>query len=270
MAALDLTGLIRVGVDILTTTVNATTRKVLAQLGDVHRQTTDTDNAEIWAGPGGIVSRPPKPEAGKRAAQAVVLKTGDYDIVLGVNELRGTELYGELDHGETAVFAPGEDGTGQARILLKKNGAVAIYTTEGNTANGGSVTIQALPSGEIHIASSLGGISITSSKISVLSASGSGAEFSSSGVNIIGQTNVINGTCVLGDATATGVATQTSTLPLFVAMQAMFTAMQAFFNAPTIQALSAGTAPPVVPLIAAVQVLMALPTTFSTTIKASS
>ena len=259
---------VQVGFDILNTTVDKTTKKITCQLGSVVGKTVDTDGAEYWQQVG-FASRPPKPDAGKEAAQAVSIKGGDRDTVIATQDLRGLKLYGSLEHGETCIYAAGEDGKGQARILLKKDGSVALYTLQGNDENGQSCTIQLLPSGEIHLATPFGGISITDGKMTLLSASGAGVECSASGVSLLGQTIVANGSVMLGDATATGVATQVSMLPMFLAMQAMFTAMQAFFNAPSVQAISAGTAAPMVPLIAAVQAIMALPTTFSLKVKAS-
>lgn len=141
MAAPDLRGLIHVGYDVLTTTVNAVTKKILAQLGDVHKQTTDTDNAEWWQHVG-FASRPPKPDAGKKAAQVVALRAGDHDVCVASQDLRGLELYGALDHGETCLYAPGETGTGQARVLLKKNGSISLYTRVGNTKTGKGMIVQ--------------------------------------------------------------------------------------------------------------------------------
>lgn len=141
MSAPDLRGMVHVGVDVLTTTVNAVTKKILAQLGDVHRETTDTDNAEWWQHIG-FASRPPKPEAKKKAAQAVVIKAGDHDICVASQDLRGLDLYGALDHGETCLYAPGETGTGQARVLLKKNGSISLYTKVGNTSSGAGMIVQ--------------------------------------------------------------------------------------------------------------------------------
>lgn len=141
MAAPDLRGLIQVGYDILTTTVDKATKKILAQLGSVTGETTDSDNAEWWQHCG-FASRPPKPEAKKTAAQAVVIKAGDHDIVIASQDLRGLELYGKLDHGETALYSAGDDGKGQARVLLKKDGSVNLYTRKGNAPDGTGMLIQ--------------------------------------------------------------------------------------------------------------------------------
>lgn len=141
MPAPDLRGMVHVGLEVLTTTVNSVTKKILAQLGDVYRETTDTDNAEWWQHVG-FASRPPKPEAKKKAAQVVAIKSGDHDICVASQDLRGLELYGSLDHGETCLYAPGETGTGQARVLLKKNGSISLYTKVGNTSSGAGMIVQ--------------------------------------------------------------------------------------------------------------------------------
>lgn len=141
MAAPDLRGLIQTGYDILTTAVDKATKKITAQIGSVVGQTTDSDGAEWWQHYG-LASRPPKPEAGKTAAQAVVIKGGDRDICIASQDLRGLELYGSLDHGEVCLYSAGDTGTGQARILLKKDGSVSLFTKQGNASGGTGMLIQ--------------------------------------------------------------------------------------------------------------------------------
>lgn len=136
-----ISGIVHVGLDILTTTVNAATKRILAQTGDVVKDATDTDGAEWWQHIG-FASRPPKPQAGKQAAQAVVLKTSDRDVVIGSVDQRGLTLYGNLDHGETCLYAAGEGGEGQARVLLKKDGSINLYTRKGNTSSGAGMIVQ--------------------------------------------------------------------------------------------------------------------------------
>lgn len=136
-----ISGLVHVGLDILTTTVNSATKRILAQTGDVVKDATDADGAEWWQHVG-FASRPPKPQAGKQAAQAVVLKTSDRDVVIGSVDQRGLDLYGNLDHGESCLYAAGEDGEAQARVLLKKDGSINLYTRKGNTSSGAGMIIQ--------------------------------------------------------------------------------------------------------------------------------
>jgi phage gp45-like len=132
-------GLIKIGQAILSTTIEAATNKILVQLGDV-RGGTDSDNAEQIQHVG-FVSRPSKAQKGKAAAYAVVVEGGDRDVVIGSIDQRGLELYGSLKEGEAAVYAAGEDGTGQARILLKADGGVHIYSRKGNSPTGTGMTI---------------------------------------------------------------------------------------------------------------------------------
>jgi hypothetical protein len=206
--AMDLSGLIQVGFDILTTTVDAVTKKITAQLGSVVGQTVDTDGAEWWQHVG-IATRPPKPEAGKKAAQALVLRMGDHDIVLASQDLRGLELYGALDHGETCIYAPGEDGEGQARILLKKDGSVSLFTKQGNTSGGTGMLIQ---------------VDAANNAIRLLNADGHGIIIDSDGIKLTagnaalslnadgslalvgtGQAQVDGGSIVLGSVAVPGV-----------------------------------------------------------------
>lgn len=155
MAAGDLKGFMQVGFDILSTTVETTTKKILAQIGNVVGQTVDSDNVEWWQHYG-FASRPPKPEPGKSAAQAVVLRGGDHDIAIASQDLRGLELYGQLDHGEVCIYAAGEDGNAQARVLLKKNGSINLFTKKGNTADGAGMGIFVDPDGSISLAGGSG------------------------------------------------------------------------------------------------------------------
>jgi hypothetical protein len=137
----SISGLVHVGLDILSTVVNAATKRILVQTGDVVKEATDTDGAEWWQHVG-FASRPPKPQAGKQAAQAVVVKTSDRDVVVASVDQRGLGLYGNLDHGETCLYAAGEDGNAQGRVLIKKNGSVSLYTRNGNTSSGAGMTVQ--------------------------------------------------------------------------------------------------------------------------------
>lgn len=87
--------------------------------------------------------------------------------------------------------------------------------------------------------------------------------------NTIAGKLTVQGACVLGDVSATGVATQLTMLPMFLAFQAFLTALQPFLASPAGLA-GAGTAQPVAATALALQVALALPTTFSQKVKASS
>lgn len=137
----SISGLVHVGLDILTTFVNATTKRILVQTGDVVKDATEADGTEWWQHVG-FASRPPKPQAGKQAAQAVVCKTSDRDVAVASVDQRGLALYGNLDHGETCIYAAGEDGEAQARALFKKNGSISLYTRVGNSPTGAGMIFQ--------------------------------------------------------------------------------------------------------------------------------
>lgn len=198
----SISGLIHIGLDILGTTVNAATKRILAQIGDVVKEAVDSDGVEWWQHVG-LASRPPKPEAKKQAAQAVVLKTSDRDVAIASVDQRGLSLYGNLEYGETCLYAAGEDGEGQARILLKANGNIALYTAEGNVEGGGSVTIQCNSDGELHLGSSYGGISVTADGIVIAHSSGAAIQLNSSGITLIGTGIALNGGSVSLGANAT-------------------------------------------------------------------
>ena len=198
----NISGLIHVGLDILSTTVNEATKRILAQIGDVVKEAVDSDGVEWWQHVG-LASRPPKPEAKKQAAQAVVLKTSDRDVAIASVDQRGLSLYDNLEYGETCLYAAGEDGEGQARILLKANGNIALYTAEGNVEGGGSVTIQCNSDGELHLGSSNGGISVTADGIVIAHSSGAAIQLNSSGITLIGTGIALNGGSVSLGANAT-------------------------------------------------------------------
>lgn len=209
MSAPDLRGLIHIGYDVLTTTVNAATKKILAQLGDVHKQTTDTDNAEWWQHVG-FASRPPKPEAGKTAAQVVALRAGDHDVCVASQDMRGLDLYGNLGHGETCVYAPGESGDGQARTLLKSDGSISLYTRVGNAKTGKGMIVQIdAATDAIRLTNGAGyGIVIDADGVRIFAGASAGLTIGSSGkCSLIGtgQCQIDGGSIVLGSVAVPGV-----------------------------------------------------------------
>lgn len=219
MAAPDLKSLIQVGYDILSTTVNKTTKKILVQLGNVFKETTDTDNAEWWQHVG-FASRPPKPEAKKRAAQAVVFKAGDHDIILASQDLRGLELYGNLSDGETCLYAPGEDGNAQARILLKKDGSINLFTKQGNVASGKGMGIFVNVDGSVSVVSHSGAAMLIGSDGSIKLFNGSaGIQLTAGGdVKINGGKVSISGASIVLGGSAPGAVVTSIDLASLVAI----------------------------------------------------
>lgn len=218
-------GTIIAGLDVLKTTLSAKTKAIVAQIGDAVNKVVEQDNV-VWWQHVGFASRPPRPEAGRRAAQVIVAKAGDHDHAIASRDLRGLDLYGTLADGETCLYGAGEDGTAQGRVLIKKNGNVVIFTAKGNTSDGTGVTIQCNSDGTINIGSEFGGIQLNSSKLTLLHANGAGVECSSSGVTFIGQSIGINsGNVSLGAGLPTGVATLASLGPLLAASLLALTIM---------------------------------------------
>lgn len=132
---------IQYGLHVLRTTVSEKTKKILVQLGNAIGKTADSDNNE-WVQHVGFVSLAPKAEAGKRAAYTVVIRQGNRDIVIGSQDLRGLELAGQMEDGDTCIYAPGPDGKGQARTIYKGNGSIHHYTRVGNSEDGKGITVQ--------------------------------------------------------------------------------------------------------------------------------
>lgn len=192
MAAPSLAAAFQIGVDVLRAVRSAKTKAVLFQTGSVTGDTVDADNVESWQH-FGIVSMPGEASAGKEAPQIIAFRRGDRDVAVAGRDTRGLELAANLKPGETCIYAAGKDGTGQARMLMKQNGAIAFYTTKDNAEGGDGITFSINPDGSFCMMSPLGGISIIESKITVLSATGSGVELSASGVSVIGSSVTLGG-----------------------------------------------------------------------------
>jgi hypothetical protein len=144
-------GLVHVGLDVLSTTTDPKTNKLLAQTGNAVSSSTDANAVEWWQHVG-FCARPSKPIAGKSAAQCVVLKTSDRDVAIASQDTRSLDIYGNLTHGEVCIYAAGQECLSQGRILLKDDGSVSMFTTDTNRAGGKSVyfrmgTGQPAPSG---------------------------------------------------------------------------------------------------------------------------
>lgn len=159
---------IRVGIDVLGTKVSEKTKRVLAKIGDVFTGVADSDNVEWWQHVG-FVSRPPLPANSKDAAQAVVIQSGDRDVAVASCDLRGLELAGNIQPGETCVYASGSDGAAQPRLLMKGSGTVSLFTRDGNVASGQAVAIQANADSTIGIVSKYGAIMIDANGITLSS-----------------------------------------------------------------------------------------------------
>jgi hypothetical protein len=195
--------MIQVGVHILKTTVTAKTKKIVAQIGTVMGEgQAEADNVDWWQHVG-FASRPAKAEKGRDAAQAIVIRRGHGDAAIASQDLRGLEIY-----GETCIYATGEDGTGQARVLLKKNGSINLYTKEGNTSGGTGMMFQLdAANGAIRAVNSLGYALIIDADGISLTCGSSALVLTPSGAKLIstGQTQVDGGGICLGSLAVPGI-----------------------------------------------------------------
>lgn len=196
------------GIGILNTVRDAVTNTILAQLGDEVAAQDISDNAEWWQQIG-FASRPSKPERGKAGPQSIILRGAQRDACIASRDVRCNAVYGSLDYGETCIFAPGEDGTGQARALLKNDGGVHLYTRVGNSTGGAGMVVQLdAQSNAIRLVNGAGyGIVIDESGIT-LTAGESALTLSSDGsVKLVGKaTTQVDGASIVIGSVAVPVA----------------------------------------------------------------
>ncbi len=110
--------------------------------GDVLSGNAESSKTPVF-GQIGFVSRPAIAEGGKSAAERVVLVTSDSDVIIAGRDVRGQKIAGNLKDGEACAYAPG----GQAKVLFKANGGLALMTTADNTETGPTVSFVMDPDG---------------------------------------------------------------------------------------------------------------------------
>jgi hypothetical protein len=147
------------------------TGAITAQIGDVQNQRVEDNNCPVFQ-QWGFMSRPatadPASKSGSKVgAEAVALRSVDADIIVGGRDLRSTEIAGQLQPGETCVYAAG----GQARLLMKANGSATIYTTADNTETGTSVAVSVAPTG-IKIVGAWGAVTMDANGIQMCESGG--------------------------------------------------------------------------------------------------
>lgn len=141
MASLDLSDVFKT-VQVLRTTVSTKTKQILAQIGSVVGEgLAEQDNIVLWQW-FGFAARPAKATKGKDAAELFVVRSGADECAIAGRDVRDLEIYGNLAEGETCIYATGEDGEAQGRVLLKKNGSITAYTRQGNTSSGAGMMFQ--------------------------------------------------------------------------------------------------------------------------------
>lgn len=158
--------------DIMATTKDDETGTLTCQLGNAITAQVVTEGAEFWFPPG-FAARPSdvqtKPDD---SAQAIAISRSDQDMVIATRDVRSQDIYGALKPGETCLYAPGSDTKGQARILLKTDGGINLYTTQANAegSQGMGIFINAM-----------------NNTISILNASGAGIIIGDDGIQIVSK-----------------------------------------------------------------------------------
>jgi hypothetical protein len=158
--------------DVLTSTKDETTGTLTYQLGDAINAEVVSDGAESWSH-FGFASRPSEVEPSEEdAPQSISIARSDRDLVIAERDVRGQQIYGNLKAGETCLYAAGKDTTGQARILLKQDGGINLYTKFGNAEGGDGIAIL---------------LNAQDDSITLTNSQGVGIRISNDGVQIIGK-----------------------------------------------------------------------------------
>jgi phage gp45-like len=188
-----------IGLDVLSSAIDAATGFVQYCLGDAVYGERHRDGAEDWSHVG-FASRPPMPSPKRRrgAAQVVLLNDGGRDIVIASKDPMGQQLVSDLADGETAIYASGEDGQGQAKVVLKKDGSINLSAKRGNTSAGTEMLVKVDPtSGTISLTNDAGyGITIDGTGVHI-HAGNATLDLASSGTAKLDGTIVSLGTGVL-------------------------------------------------------------------------
>lgn len=133
--------------DILLTEKDDATNTITAQLGNAGAKSVESVGAELWFPPGFCARPSAVSEGADPAAQALILKNSEHDIIIGTRDNRNNDKYAELKEGETSVFAAGKDGKGAAAIFLKESGDVTMSTSTTGKTDGSGLTQTLGPKG---------------------------------------------------------------------------------------------------------------------------
>jgi hypothetical protein len=173
MAAGNVSELFRLGAAVLKTTVDTVTNTILAQLGSIADEYVYADDAD-WYQHVGFASRPSQPVKNKSAAECVSI-IGDREVVIASRDLRGLAIYGNMNDGETCVYAGGSDGNAQARVYCRADGSVTLMTTDTNTGpdkGGQVVALRISPQGGLEFTSQWGSMVLDKTGFHVKTAAG--------------------------------------------------------------------------------------------------
>ncbi len=232
--------LIGIGQDILCTQLGALTGTITAQLGDATAGVPDIDEAQ-WTQTPGVWSLPasPTPDApvnGGIAAQAVTIKCGNRDVVIGVRDVRTNAVYGNLKPGDTCVGASnGPSGGVQdaPRTLYKAAQGAAVVMAK--DANGRDVQCY-VGRDKIQLSNAFGAITIDENGVSITAGQAALKLTPAGAASLIGQTASVVGSAVsVAGAVATAIGTNPGS-KTFIGAAATPTTPAAYVNpaAPTV------------------------------------
>lgn len=118
------------------------TGTVICQMGDA-KSGEVVDAAAVLFGQCGLISVPPAPTPGEAGAEAVVVKTGDADLIIAARDARSSgTAAGLVTMGETALYPPGAPA---AAVLLKNDASINLLTTHDGTKTGKNVNFSVHP-----------------------------------------------------------------------------------------------------------------------------
>lgn len=257
MPANSFSSIIKIGEDVLGTSIGAVKNMISAQLGDSVNGDVESDNAEWWQHVG-FASRPSKANPGESGCQVLAIEESDYDICFASRDTRVASIYGSLGPGETCIYAGGPDGKGTGRILLKNDGSTeTLSALVLKSSNQEPIILQLTSEGKVVLAAgSNGAINIDSDGIKLVS--GKDIQLGATGsTTIIGQQLGLNAASVSLGANATDpVVLATQLIILLSTYQAFFATLTTALNDGTI--LTVPAAPSYGPLIASLGAITAL------------
>lgn len=136
--------MITIGHNVLNVFAGENNNSIMAQLGDILGEETESQAAQ-WIQHTGFASKPPLPVPGKTSCETVLVHDTQRDAVIGSRDVASQVIYGNLGAGEACQYAAGPDGTAQARVITKADGSVILYTTDTNAPGGNGVYFRVAP-----------------------------------------------------------------------------------------------------------------------------
>lgn len=205
MAIKGLKDLLFTGRDILWTGLQGSYKILMAQIGDA-ASSVPGELVEVWQHIG-FASRPPKPNADGKSSQGITLNTGHYPVCIATRDARYNERVGALGDGETCIYAAGENGEGQARVMLKGDSSINLYTSA--AAGGTGMGVFVTPGSDSVLVNNASGMAVKVSADGVEIITPNGAVTVGSNLQIVskGKVSVSGTNIVLGGPAAQAVLT---------------------------------------------------------------